>query len=513
MTDRFAVAHDRVKDLDWEPDYFRAEPRYPTRYKLPKKTKDPFKHLIRQYCAMENEKDDRQYGSLTDLCTRTGAISNAEPRWAEVQKIVLPTLTLAEYGAAKCQGLLIDAVENAELRQGYLAQMMDEVRHYNQQMWLIRYWSKHWSDPEGFAYALKHKGQNLFYRPGRSFFETFMNSDPISSSVSLQVMGETAYTNPLFVAMTEIAAANGDNATPTVFLSIQSDESRHMANGYATLAAVLSEPDNIPLLQQDLNDMFWRGSRFLDPFMGAVYDYFQKVRLKSYAEYWDEWIWEDWGGAYMARLEPFGITPPVTLEYSKNLARTGQHAAAILAYAAWPLNYWRFDPPTEADFEWFEEKYPGYYDLYGNFWDLYKALADPSEGATPLGVMASVQRLPAFCRVCQMPGILPELFAPTERIVQKGDQWEAFCSAECEALFDREPHRYLAYTPFFTRYDGWDLADIILDWGLVRADGKTLLGQPVLESDRPWTVDDIRRCGVEIQDPVRLYVEELRGQK
>ena len=104
-----------------------------------------------------------------------------------------------------------------------------------------------------------------------------MNDDPITNSLNLQVVAETAYTNPLFVAMTEVAAANGDQATPSVFLSIQSDEARHMANGYSTLAAVLSEPDNLPMLQEDFDTAFWRQHTFLDNFLGGVNDYFSKV--------------------------------------------------------------------------------------------------------------------------------------------------------------------------------------------------------------------------------------------
>ena len=46
------------------------------------------------------------------------------------------------------------------------------------------------------------------------------------------------------VAVLEKAATrHGDEATPTTFLSVQSDEARHMANGYATLAAIASVPE------------------------------------------------------------------------------------------------------------------------------------------------------------------------------------------------------------------------------------------------------------------------------
>lgn len=509
MIDR---AHERVKSLSWEPTYVEGRTKYPTKYALPTRTKDPFKHLIRQYCAMEEEKDNRQYGSLTDVITRTSSIKNTEPRWAEIQKIILPILTQAEYGAAKAQGPLIECIDNPELRQGYLAQLMDEIRHYGQQSYLLRHWTKHWPDSEGFAYSLQHKGKNLFARAGRALFETFFTGDPITGALHLQVVAETAYTNSLFVAVTDLAAKQGDDATPTVFLSVQSDESRHMANGYSTLVAALSNPDNAPLIQQDIDDAFWRGSRFLDPFLGWVYDYGAINRGQSYAELWDRWTWDDWGGGYMARLEPFGVKAPASMEAGRSFVRTAQHSAALFIYASWPLQYWRYDAPKEADYEWLENKYPGWYDTYGMFYDMYHELADPGNGMLPLNVFAE-GRLPVICRVCQMPAVFPVVTDSTERIVRKDLGWEGFCSPECENLYDREPLRYSQYTPFLEIYDGWDLADIVADLGLLRSDGKTLLGQPTCDFEKMWTIDDIRRCGVLIQNPVRQYVEEELGEK
>ena len=82
-------AHNRVKDLDWTPSYTVKPTKYPTKYVLPKKTKDPFRHLLREYFAMEQEKDNRQYGALEDALSRVDAAAQAEPRWMEVMKIAL----------------------------------------------------------------------------------------------------------------------------------------------------------------------------------------------------------------------------------------------------------------------------------------------------------------------------------------------------------------------------------------------------------------------------------------
>lgn len=186
-------AHDRVKDFDWTATYAEQPVRYPTKYKIPKTTKDPFRHLIRDYVKMEREKDDRQYGALEDVLARSNAPAKAERRWMEIMKPAIPIINFGEYAAMKSCGQLIDTVDNSELRQGYLAQMLDEVRHTNQEMYLTRYYAKHAAEPDGFARSMKIKGTNMFNRAGRAALENFFVGDPIEGALNLQVVAETAY--------------------------------------------------------------------------------------------------------------------------------------------------------------------------------------------------------------------------------------------------------------------------------------------------------------------------------
>ena len=58
-------------------------------------------------------------------------------------ELVLPVTGFGEYSAIKSTGQLVDTVDNAELRQGYMAQMIDEIRHTNQVAHLTRYLAKH----------------------------------------------------------------------------------------------------------------------------------------------------------------------------------------------------------------------------------------------------------------------------------------------------------------------------------------------------------------------------------
>jgi hypothetical protein len=332
-------------------------------------------------------------------------------------------------------------------------------------------------------------------------FDSFLTNDPVTCAVQLQVVAETAYTNSVFVAATEIAAVNGDTATPSVFLSIQSDEVRHMANGYATLAALLTEPANLPLVQRDLDAAFWRLHVFLDSFLGVVYDYFPKVRLRSYREYWEEWIWEDWIGSYIERLAPFGIEVPRWSERIRRDVQWRHHTCAMVSATLWPLHYWRQDHMDDEDFEYLEGKYPGWDRYYGEFWRSYREMADPANGALQMAFEA----MPPICRVCHLPVVLPRPDRADSRVVRDtAGRKHAFCSEPCEHLFRAGPERYQSQT-WLELYDGMELADYIEHVGLLRPDGKTLVGQPHLLTDEKqlWTLDDIRRLGIEIRDPLQ----------
>ncbi len=100
---------------------------------MPKKGKDPFRVLVRDYMKMEAEKDDRTHGFL-DGAIRTREAERMDERFVEAMKLIVPLLTNAEYQAVAACGMIISTVQSQELRQGYAAQMMDEVRHAQLEM-------------------------------------------------------------------------------------------------------------------------------------------------------------------------------------------------------------------------------------------------------------------------------------------------------------------------------------------------------------------------------------------
>jgi hypothetical protein len=49
-----------------------------------------------------------------------------------------------------------------------------------------------------------------------------------------------------------------------------------------------------------------------------------------------------------------------------------------------------------------------------------------------------------------------------------------------------------------------NIADVVLEMGFVREDGKTIIGQPGIDLKRMWTIDDLRKCNLEVKDPLHV---------
>ena len=238
---------------------------------------------------MQEEKDHRVYGA-SDGAIRGNMFRQVQERWLEWQKLFLSIIPLPEISAARAMPLLFRTVPNPELHNGQAIQMIDEVRHSTIQQNLKRLYMNNYIDPAGFNSSLRNFQNDYCGTIGRQFAEGFITGDAITAaSIYLTIVAETAFTNTLFVAMPAEAAANGDYLLPTVFHSVQSDESRHISNGYATLLMALSDEGNHQLLERDLRYAWWNNHRVVDAAIGTFIEYGTKDRRKdreSYAEMW-----------------------------------------------------------------------------------------------------------------------------------------------------------------------------------------------------------------------------------
>ncbi len=175
------------------------------------------------------------------------------------------------------------------------------------------------------------------------------------------------------------------------------------------------------------------------------------------------------------------------------------HTIAQFLASIWMLNCWRTDCLDAADYDWFEKHYPGWTNYYGKFWDGHRQMTDPADGMIMLKQLGSV---PAFCQVCNVPCVVPRPDINEGRITEIDGKRYAVCCEPCEWILRKWPAVYTGRRQWTERYHGWDLADVILDLGYIRPDGKTLIGQPSLDLDRLWTIEDIRNLNYEVRNPL-----------
>jgi propane monooxygenase large subunit len=456
------------------------------------------KQIMREYLPMELEKDDRVYGGH-DAAVRASMTDKAELRWLEIMKPFVQVTNFAEVAAGRCMSMLIDAIPNPELRNGYHVQFVDEVRHSGLQTSLARWYGKHVPDPAGWDIGASGLAKNPVTAGGLNMLSHFMVGDPISGAFALQIVAETAFTNVVFVALPDVAARNGDFVLPTTYLSVQSDEARHISNGYATLLTVLQEDSNAPLIERDLQQAWWMNHAFLDVFSGGIMEYFTKDRSdkESYLDKWDRWIRDDWYRAYVLKLGKLGLNvPPDMFERARERIVNGLvHKNLMFVAATWPINYWRQEGLDERDFEWFEDKYPGWYDEYGFFWEAFSQTSDPTERT--LLLKALLPEAPPSCWTCTMPSVIEQ--DQCHRVVD--DRTRFYCSKECQWIDEINPGRYTGDRNWFDRYHGQEMSEVVQQLGFVRPDGKTLMGQPHLREEGRWTLEDLRACELTVESP------------
>ena len=523
----------RVADLGWAPSYFNEVMKYPTDYKVERAPKDPMKQVLRSYFPMQEEKDNRVYGAL-DAALRGDMFRNVEPRWIEWMKLFLAIIPFPEISAARSMAIESQIAPGENLRTGFTMQMIDEMRHSTIQMNLKKWYMENYVDPCGFDITEEAFAKCYATTIGRQFGEGFITGDAVTSTnVYLQVVAETAFTNTLFVAMPSEAARNGDYALPTIFLSVQSDESRHIGNGHSFLMSIIKEPENLELLERDLRYAFWQNHAIVDAAVGTIVEYGTQDRDKnkeSYAELWHRWIFDDYYRTYMLPLEKYGVKihhDDVQEAWDRIVKKNYVHKVAQFFSIGWPFNFWRIDGMTDRDFEWFEAKYPGWYNEFGTYWENYEKASLPKQ--PPLVYMDSGYAYPHRCWSCNVPALIREDFC----IDTVDGEVYTYCSETCRwthkvAFADEYNGRK---TPAMGRfsgrrqweevYHGWDLADCMKDLGFLRPDGHTLIQQPHLhmEDDKLWTLDHVR--GYEIQSPLvnlrklspeeqQAHVEEYR---
>ena len=304
------------------------------------------------------------------------------------------------------------------------------------------------------------------------------------------------------------AARNGDYALPTVFLSVQSDEFRHIGNGHSMLMAMINDPANHQLLERDLKYAFWQNHAIVDAAIGTFIEYGTTNRDKnkeSYAELWHRWIYEDYYRTYMLPLEKYGIKihhDDVAAAWDRIVKKNYVHKTAQFFTVGWSVNFWRIEAQTEQGLRVVRAQISRLVRRIRRFLEMAREAQRSRRDQHPLQQRGGLF-YPHRCWSCMVPCLIREDFVLRRSRRQDLHLLLAKVAAG-PTRWRSPPNTKAAPTPAMGRfsgrrewedcYHGWDVADAIKDLGFVRPDGKTMIAQPHLRFDAKdmWTLDHVR---------------------
>ena len=186
--------HKWMQSFTW--DFDKNRTKYSTKYKMANDTKEQFKLIAKEYARMESVKDERQFGSLQDVLTRVDAANRVHPKWNESMKVISNFLEVGEYNAIAATGMLWDSATAPEQKNGYLGQVLDEIRHTNQCGYINYYFAKQGQDAAGHNDARRTRAIGPLWKGmKRVFSDGFISGDAVECSINLQLVGEACFSS------------------------------------------------------------------------------------------------------------------------------------------------------------------------------------------------------------------------------------------------------------------------------------------------------------------------------
>ena len=336
--------------------------------------------LVRDYLKAEAEKDERTHGFL-EGALRMGVAEKVEPRFNECLKLTLPDLTNAEFQAVSACGGIIASVQNQEIRQGYQAQMLDEIRHTQLEMALREYYVRHSPRPGG----LGHLAEGDSSAPGRPRLDRRVPALQHRRSDRLRRRSQRHHRDRVHQHPAGGRAADrGDERRPRARHDVPVDSVGRSAPHGQRLRHAARGAERPSQRPQDQ-----RGARA--PLLARAQGARRARRLadgirRARPAVGLQGPMAGVGGRRLRRRLPRSAHRVRRAAAARGWRRrratsTGWCTRSGSSFAAmWPLNFWRSDAMDARDAEWFEKHYPGWNGVYGGLWDTHRQLADPADG-------------------------------------------------------------------------------------------------------------------------------------
>jgi|GEM_PF-1864759 len=399
------------------------------------KFQDPFQIIPPQYYMIQAEKEQMLVNNY-ELINRYNLSRDFDARWLQLIRLAMVALPSPEYAIGSAFGAAALRVPGASWRLGVMAQMFDEHRHGQNDLRNAAEINKDF--PGAFNRRVTQFNHMWLMQIFRNYFEDInstLDRDVLEAVVGLNFCLEVALSNMIFGGLPAVSVQSNDTRTAQHFMSIQSDESRHMSLGNEMLRFALenaADSGNMEIIENWLHKWMWRTYRALMAPVAIAADVFSTNRAESYAELYRRYVTEGVVNNLLAPLQKrYGFKMPRSLETMNAEVPYYSNALWQLLYA-----YKRIAPVlvpkvTDADRTWMVAKYPEWESSFGQWWTEVSA-GDSKDEAN----------IPTICHVCQLPCVMPLYHDPKVFHADYRGETFAFCSEPCREIFSNEPDIY-----------------------------------------------------------------------
>lgn len=435
--------YDLARETNWTPSFVAESELFPDEvsdpYGVPVEAwetfDEPYKVSYREYVKTQREKDAAAY-SVKAALSRQRFYETADVGYINLIKMHYAAIALSEYAACHSDARMTRFGRAPGMRNMATFGMLDEMRHGQIQLWfpheLVR------SDRQfDWAHQAHHSKNWAVLAARHSLDDVMMSRDANTTAMMLNFAFEIGLTNIQMIGLANDAANMGDYTFQNLITSIQSDEARHAQIG-VPIIEIMIENGKKAEAQYAVDVAFWRIWRIFAIAVGVPMDYYIPLekRERSFKEYMHEFVITQ----YERQLRDVGLDRPWYWDNFLDDIENHHHCQQGGIWSWRETVWWHpvgaVSPPER---QWLEEKYPGWNETYGYYWDvIIDQLVNDREELTHQNCM------PICCNVCQFP--ISNRPGPVwkARVYQTDHQGRRynFCTPVCKWVFESDLERY-----------------------------------------------------------------------
>lgn len=451
--------YDLTRDMNWDLTYISEDEAFPPElsnsFGVPAHDwwvwDEPYKITYTEYVHNQAGKDAGVY-SVNNVLNRSHIFDNLEPGWKAAVIAHYGAIAVAEYQAGIGEARMGRFGRAAAWRNMATFGTLDETRHGQLQTY-IPYQALAKEPRLDWAHKAYHTNEWGIIAARHLFDDMFTANDAVSTAIQLTFTFETGFTNLQFLGMAADAMKVGDYDFGALIASIQTDEARHAQQGEPTIK-VLVKAGKADVAQNLLDRMFWRAWKVFALLTGLSMDYYTPLehRTHSFKEFMEEFI----NKQFIDTFRDFGLEKPWYWDQLLNEMNWVHHAYHIGVYFWRPTVWWNPVAGTSpAEREWLEEKYPGWNESFGKYWDVMGQ--NVRDGHPELTLP---ETFPMVCNSCQIPVCTPAGYAagyldsPLPHILDLNGRRYTFCSEPCKWVFEQDPGQFQGHLSIIDRFLG-----------------------------------------------------------